>query len=83
MRKTLIYYKPEYLELAKKIQENYAEHRHEADVVSEAEQDDVEYARKMHYDEAIFIEDEGTVIIHDVKTWHTERLPVSDVLYAD
>ena len=84
MKKTLIYYKPEHIEVAVKLRENYLAHHHEeVDIISENEQDDVEYARKMNYDEAIFVEDPETVIIHDIKTWYTQRLPVLDVYYKD
>ena len=70
--------------MAKKLRENYlAHHYEEVDIISEIEQDDIEYARKMHYEQAIFVEDPETVIIHDVKTWYTQRLPVSDVYYKD
>ena len=55
MRKTLIYYKPEYIDLAMKLRDNYLEHNNAADIISEQEQDDVKYAGKMQYDEAIFI----------------------------
>ena len=67
MRRTLIYYKPEYIVLAKKLQENYIAHQKDTDIISEEEQDDIEYARENQYDEAIFIEDSNSVIIHDVK----------------
>ena len=84
MKKTLIYYKPEHIEVAVKLRENYLAHHHEeVDIISENEQDDVEYARKMNYDEAIFVEDPETVIVHDIKTWYTLRLPVSDVYYKE
>ena len=56
MWKTLIYYKPEYIDLAKKLQENYSSHQNATDIISEEEQDDVEYARENQYDEAIFID---------------------------
>ena len=45
MWRTLIYYKPEYIDLAKKLQENYIPHQKDTDIISEEEQDDVEYAR--------------------------------------
>jgi hypothetical protein len=84
MLKTLIYYPPEYRDLAHKIRENYIEHHHgEVDLISETDQNDIEYARKMQYDEAIFIEDSDTVIIHNIKTWFTEKLAISDVYYKD
>ena len=55
MKKTLIFYKPEHIEVAVKLRENYlAHHYEEVDIISENEQDDVEYARKMNYDEAIY-----------------------------
>ena len=41
------------------------------------------YAREKHYDEAVFIEDSGMVVIHDIKSGYTERLLVSDVYYKD
>ena len=84
MKKTLIYYKPEYIDQAVKLRDNYLAHGfEEVDIISENEQDDVEYARQMKYDEAIFIEDINTVIIHDIKTWYTERCSISDVMYKD
>ena len=44
MKKTLIFYKPEYADLAIKLRENYRAHDHgEADIVSEEEHDDIEY----------------------------------------
>ena len=79
--RTLIYFKPEYTGLAERIRDNYIAHQKEADIISEEEQDDIEYAREKQYDEAIFIEDINTVIIHDIKTFYTNRCPVSDVLY--
>ena len=81
MWKTLIYYKPEYIDIAKKLQENYIAHQKDADIISEEEQDDIEYAKGNQYDEAIFIEDSNTVIIHDFKSFYTNRCPVSDVYY--
>ena len=81
MRRTLIYYKPEYINLAMKLQENYIAHQKNTDIISEEEQDDVEYARENQYDEAIFIEDANTVIIHDIKSFYTNRCPVSDEYY--
>ncbi len=82
--KTLIYYMPEYGEVAEKIRDNYIAHHHnEVDIISETEQDDIAYAREKHYDEAIFIEDSGMVVIHDIKSGYTERLLVSDVYYKD
>ena len=38
-------------------------------------------ARKMHYDEAIFIEDSNDVIFHDIKSGYTERCHITDVYY--
>ena len=81
MWKTLIYYKPEYIDIAKKLQENYIAHQKEADIISEDEQDDIEYAREKQYDEAIFIEDPDTVVIHEMKTGYTNRCLISDVYY--
>ncbi len=83
MKRTLIFYKPEYIDLAMKLQENFLSHHHEVDIIPEEERDDTDYARKMHYDEAIFVEDSKTVIIHDIKTWYTNELPISDVYYKD
>ena len=84
MKKTLIFYKPEYADLAVKLRDNYRAHDHgEADIVSEAEHDDIEYARKMQYDEAVFIEDSDTVTFHDIKSGYTNSLPVSEVFYND
>ena len=79
MWRTLIYYKPEYYDLAKKLQDNYIAHSKEADIISEEKLDDVEYARENQYDEAIFIEDLNTVIVHDIKTSYTNRCFISDV----
>ena len=82
--KTLIYCMPEYMDLARKLCVNYIAHHHEkADIISEQDQDDVEYAREMQYDEAIFIEDAETVIIHDIESGHTRRCPVSEVYYRN
>jgi hypothetical protein len=84
MRKTLIYCQPEYIGLARDLRDNYLAHNNaDVDIISEEEQDDIEYARKMQYDEAIFIEDNNTVIIHDIKSSFTNRCPVSDVYYKD
>ena len=84
MKKTLLYYKPEYVELAENLRDNYLTHGYEkVDIISEEEQDDIEYARKMQYDEAIFIEDLNTAIIHDITSWYTERVPISDLYYKD
>ena len=50
MKKTLIYYLPVYIDLANRLRENYIEHDHgEVDLISEEEQDDVEYARVNQY----------------------------------
>ena len=84
MKKTLIFYKPEYADLAIKLRDNYRAHDHEnVDIVSEVEHDDIEYAEKMQYDEAVFIEDGDTVTFHDIGSGYTKRLPVQDVLYND
>ena len=84
MKKTLIFYKPEYADLAIKLRDNYRAHDHEeADIVSVEEHDDIEYAKKMQYDEAVFIEDSNTVTFHDIESGYTNRLPVSDVFYSD
>ena len=82
MKKTLIFYKPEYADLAIKLRDNYRAHNHEeADIVSVEEHDDIEYAEKKQYYEAIFIEDKDSVTFHDIETGYTNRLPVSDVFY--
>ena len=81
MWRILIYYKPEYIDLAKELQENYIAHQKDTDIISEEEQDDIEYARENQYDEAIFIEDANTVIIHDIKSFYTNRCPVMEVFY--
>ena len=61
---------------------SYIEHHHgEVDLVSETDQNDIEYAREEKYDEAIFIEDIDTVVIHDIKSGYTNRCPISDVSY--
>ena len=84
MSRTLIYYMPEYYEVAEKLRDNYIEHKHkEVDIISETEQDDIAYAREKQYDEAIFIEDSNVVVIHDIKSGYTERLSVADVYYKD
>jgi len=49
--------------------------------ISAEEQDDIEYARENHYDEAVFIEDSETVVIREMKSGYTNRYPVSDVYY--
>ena len=81
MWKTLIYYKPEYIDIAKKLQENYIAHQKDADIISEKEQDDIEYAREKQYDVAIFIEDPDTVVIHKMKSGYTNKCLISDVYY--
>ena len=82
MTKTLIYFPPEYRDLALKIRENYIEHHHgEVDLVSETDQNDIKYARKNKYDEAIFIEDGNTVVFHDIESGFTKICPISDVCY--
>ena len=84
MKKTLIFYKPEYADLAIRLRDNYRAHGHEkADIVSEEEHDDIEYAEEMQYDEAVFIEDSNTVTVHDIESGYTDRLPVQDVFYND
>ena len=84
MCKTLVYYMPEYGEVAEKIRDNYIAHNHkEVDIISETEQDDIAYAREKQYDEAVFIEDSNMVVIHDIKSGYTERLSVADVCYKD
>ena len=35
MWRTLIYYKPEHIDLAKKLQENYIAHQKDTDIISE------------------------------------------------
>lgn len=82
MRKTLIYYKPEFINLARDLRDNYLAHNNgDVDIISEKEQDDIEYSRKLQYDEVIFIEDSKNVIIHDIKSGYTNRCPISDVYY--
>lgn len=81
MWRTLIYYKPEYIDVAMKLQENHIAHQKEADIISEEEQDDIEYAREKQYDEVIFIDDADTVIMHDIKSFYTNRCPITDVYY--
>ena len=82
MKKTLIFYNPEYINLAIKLRDNYRAHNHAAaDIVSVEEHDDIEYAEEMQYDEAVFIEDSNTVTFHDIESGYTNRLPVSDVFY--
>ncbi len=79
MSGTLIYYKPEYIDLAEELRDNYIAHHKEADIISEEEHDDIEYAREKQYKEAIFIEDADTVIIHDIRSFYTNRCHISDV----
>ena len=81
MWRTLIYYKPGYIDLAEKLRDNYIAHQKEADIISEEKEDDIEYAREKQYDESIFIEGANTVIIHDIKTFYTNRCPISEVYY--
>ena len=79
--RTLIFYKSEYIDKAKRLRDNYIAHLNETDIICENEQDDIEYARKNHYDEAIFIEDENTVIISEIKSGFTNRCDISDVYF--
>lgn len=79
--RTLIFYKSEYIDEAKRLRDNYIAHLNETDIICENEQDDIEYARKNHYDEAIFIEDLNTVIISEVKSGFTNRCDISDVYF--
>ncbi len=84
MKKTLIFYKPENADLAMKLRDNYLAHGHEeVSIISEEEYDDVEYAEKMQYNEAVFIEDRDTVTVHDIESGYTNRLPVSAVFYTE
>ena len=84
MKRTLIFYNPEYADLAIKLRDNYRAHDHEkADIVSVEEYDDIEYAEKMQYDEAVFIEDSDTVTVHDIESGYTNKLLVSEVFYND
>ena len=47
MKRTLIFYKPGYADLAIKLRDNYRAHDHEeVDIVSVEEYDDIEYAKK-------------------------------------
>ena len=83
MQKTLIYFPPEYRNLAHKIRENYIEHHHgEVDLVSETDQNDIKYAKEEKYDEAIFIENNDSAVIHYIKSGFTFRCPISDVCYT-
>ena len=84
MKKTLIFYKPEYIDLAIKLRDNYRAHGHEvADIVSVEEHDDIEYAEEMQCDEAVFIEESDIVTFHDIESGFTSRIPVSDMFYND
>ncbi len=49
MKKTLIFYEPEYADLAIKLRDNYRAHDHEeaADIVSIEEHDDIECNKEM------------------------------------
>ena len=83
MLKTLINSPPEYRDPAHKIRENYIEHHHgEVDLVSETDQKNIEYAGEEKYDEAIFIENNDSVVIHDIKSGYMNRCPISDVCYT-
>ena len=65
--KTLIYFKPDYAKLAIKLRDNYRTHNHgEVDIVSEEEHDDIEYAIKMRYDEAVFIENSDEYVAGNI-----------------
>lgn len=78
-RKTLIYYLSEHFQTAKALQDNYIEHsRGQVDIISENEQDDIEYAIQNGYDEAIFIEDLNKVVISDIKTGYTASYSISE-----
>lgn len=78
MKKTLIFYKPEYADMAINLRDNYRAHDHAAaDIVSVEEHEDIEYAEEMQYDEAVFIEDSDSVIFHDIKSGFTNRIPLS------
>ena len=81
MLRTLIYYKPEYIDVARDLQDNYIAHQKQVDIISKNMQDDIEYAREKKYDEAKFIEDPDVVIIHDIKSSYTNRCPITDVYY--
>ena len=83
MRKTLIIYKPEFIDLAINLRDNYLAHNVEVDIISEKEQGDIEYARKWQYAEVVFIEDINDVIIHDIDSGYTNRCPISDVFFND
>ncbi len=83
MRKTLIIYKPEFIDLAIKLRDNYLAHNVEVDIISEKEQGDIEYARKRKYVEVVFIEDINNVIIHDINSGYTNICPISDVYYSE
>ena len=83
MRKTLIIYKPEFIDLAIKLRDNYLVHNVEVDIISEKEQGDIEYARKRKYVEVVFIEDINNVIIHDINSGYTNRCPISDVYFNE
>ena len=83
MRKTLIIYKPEFIDLAINLRDNYLAHNVEVDIISEKEQGDIEYARKWQYAEVVFIEDINDVIIHDIDSGYTNRCPISDVYFND
>ena len=83
MKKTLFFYKPEYADLAIKLCDNYRAHNHAVDIISVEEHDDIEYAKKLQHDEAVFIEDCNTVTFHDIESGYTNSLPVSDVFYND
>ena len=83
MRKTLIIYKPEFIDLATKLRDNYLAHNIEVDIISEKEQGDIEYARKRKYAEVVFIEDINNVIIHDIDSGYTNRCPISDVYFNE
>lgn len=78
MKNTLIFYRPEFYQAAIELRDNYiAHHGEQVDIISETEQDDIEYARKNNYSKSIFIEDLNAVIISDIKTGYTNSYPIS------
>lgn len=82
MWRTLIFYLPEYRQIAEKLRDNYIIHNHgQVDIICETEEYDIEYARQNNYNEAIFIEDLNAVIIINIKTWYTDSYPISDCFY--
>ena len=88
MKKTLIFYKPEYADLAIKLRDNYCAHDHEeTDIVSVEEHDDIEYAEKeTHTTDVLAVRFCGhvfAVFLDDLneKNWHERFRDDDSLLY--